>query len=289
MRLRLEKKVQHQAELGEWWQVSFHEKIEIWLGDLSKPGLGLQEDHRHRLFGNRDIDGVDGIIHNGARVNWLDDYEDLEAVNVHSTADILSGLSGMRIPCQLIYVSGGYLSPSQETHASIAKRLAPASGYDQTKFMSELLVNEYNQHLHRQGSSAPRARTVIPGFIVGTREEGIAHTEDFLWRFVYSIVRLRAISEELGHLTVAGVDQVSELVSNVLFYPNDYESDPLTCLDGISASALCDIVSEKLNIPITRIRHDQWMQILRRNIENAEVDHPFSPVMQWFDENMWEF
>ncbi|CAI7566373.1 unnamed protein product [Penicillium pancosmium] len=282
-------KVQHQAELGKWWRASFHDKIEIWLGDLSKPGLGLQEDRWHQLFGNRNMDGVGGIIHNGARVNWMDDYEDLEVVNVHSTADILSGLSSMRIPCQLIYVSGGYLSSSQETHASIAKRLAPASGYDQTKFMSELLVNEYNQHLHRQGSSAPRARTVIPGFIVGTREEGIAHTEDFFWRFVYSIIRLRAISEELGHLTVAGVDQVSELVSNVLFYPNYYKSDPLTCLDGISASTLCDIVSEKLNIPIRRIRHDQWMHMLRRDIENAEFDHPFSPVMQWFDENMWQF
>jgi amino acid adenylation domain-containing protein/thioester reductase-like protein len=283
------KKVQQQAEMGKWWRPSFDEKIEIWLGDLSKPRLGLQEDRWDRLFGNDSVNRVDGIIHNGARVNWLDEYEDLEGVNVHSTADILSGLSNMRTPCQLIYVSGGYLSPNQETHAGIAKRLASASGYDQTKFMSELLLNEYNQHLDRQGSPAPRARTVIPGFIVGTREEGIAQTEDFFWRFVYSIVRIRAISEELGHLTVAGVDQVSALVSNVLFYPNDYKSDPLTCLDGVSTSALCDIVSKKLDVPIRRIRHDQWMQMLQRDIEEAEFDHPFSPVMQWFDENVWQF
>lgn len=282
-------KVQQQAELGKWWQPSFHDKFEIWLGDLSKPGLGLEEDHWHRLFGNGNAEGVDGIIHNGARVNWLDDYEDLEEVNVHSTAEILSGLSNMRIPCQLVYVSGGYLSPNQETHVTIAKKLASASGYDQTKFMSELLVNEYNQHLDCQASSAPRARTIIPGFIVGTREEGIAHTEDFFWRFVYSIVRLRAVSEELGHLTVAGVDQVSELVSNVLFYPRDYQTDPLTCLDGISASALCDIVSEKLDISIRRVRHDHWMEMLRRDIEEAEFDHPLSPVMKWFDENVWQF
>jgi hypothetical protein len=31
------------------------------------------------------------------------------------------------------------------------------------------------------------------------------------------------------------------------------------------------------------------MQMLQRDIEEAEFDHPFSPVMQWFDENVWQF
>lgn len=285
---RAREKVQQQAELGKWWQSSFNDKIEIWLGDLAQPKLGLQDDHWNRLFGNDNLKRLDGIIHNGARVNWMDTFEDLETVNVHSTTELLSGLSNMDRPCQLVYISGGYLSPNQESHDQIAKKLASASGYDQTKFLSELLVNEFNQHLDRQGSSAPMARTVIPGFIVGTRKEGIAHTEDFFWRLVYSIVRLRAVSERLGHLTVAGVDQVSELVSDVLFYPEKFATNPLTCLDGLGTSVICDIVSEKLNVPLRRVSHDYWMTMLRHDVE-AEPNHPFAPVMEWFENNAWQF
>ncbi|KAJ5904826.1 uncharacterized protein N7473_001742 [Penicillium subrubescens] len=279
-------KVEHQAKLGQWWEPSFFNRIEVWLGDLGKPQLGLNTSHMNRLWGRHGHSPVDGIVHNGARVNWIESYEELEPVNVHSTLEILSGLSEMTFPCPLIYISGGYMPTEQESLSEVAKKLSSAPGYDQTKFMSELLLEEYNKHLDKQKGNIPKARTIIPGFIVGTRQEGIAHQEDFLWRFAFSIARLQAVSKDLlGHLNVAGVDQVSNLVTDVLLQPDRYDKHTLKCFDGINVLTLCNILEDKLNIKIKKFDHSEWMEILRSDIDQADFDHPFAPVFEWLQAN----
>lgn len=133
------KKVEHQATLGQWWDPSFSNRIEVWLGDLGKPQLRLNGFHENRLWGRHGYRPVDEIIHNGASVNWIESYEGLEPVNVHGNVDILSGLSDMEFPCPLIYVSGGYMPSDQESLPETVKKPSSAPGYNQTKFMSELL------------------------------------------------------------------------------------------------------------------------------------------------------
>ncbi|KAJ6177932.1 hypothetical protein N7519_008393 [Penicillium mononematosum] len=283
------RKVQQHGELGHWWQPGYQDRIEVWTGDLSKPRLGLEQSKWERLFSTDEAKRVDGIIHNGARVNWMDSYEDLELVNIHSTIDILSGLSKMESPCRLIYVSGGYMPMEPENHLEIAKKLSEASGYDQTKFMSQLLLNEYNKHLGRANAKAEKARTVIPGFIVGTRKEGIAHTEDFLWRLAFSIVRLKAVSQDLQYLTVAGVDQVSSLITDVFLYPEQYSSEVINCVDGVTISTFCDAISRQMQMPIRRMSHQEWMKLLKKDMEEADSNHPFMPVLDWFEDNTWQF
>ncbi|KAI2791838.1 hypothetical protein POX_c04717 [Penicillium oxalicum] len=279
-------KVEHQAKLGKWWKSAFRNRIEIWLGDLSKPQFGLEVSQRSRLWGRDDYRPVDGIIHNGARVNWMESYQELELVNVHSTIDILSGLSEMESPCPLIYISGGYMPSEHESIYEIAQKLSSAPGYDQTKFVSELLLGEYNKHLDKSKRHAPKARTIIPGFIVGTRQEGIAHQEDFLWRLSFSISRLQAVSMDLlTHINVAGVDQVSDLVSDALLQPDRYSTTTIKCYDGVNISTLCNILEDKLDIQIRKVEHAEWMRILRTDIDEADFDHPFAPVFEWLQSN----
>ncbi|KAJ5100526.1 hypothetical protein N7456_006578 [Penicillium angulare] len=282
-------RVQEQATIGKWWRDEFHDRIEIWLGDLNKPQLGLDKSHWTRLFADGNQRKIDGIIHNGAKVNWMDSYQSLVKANVHSTAHILSGMATMSNPFPLVYVSGGYMPDAEETHQEIAKSLSDACGYDQTKFMSELLINEYNHHLNLANPIAPRARTVIPGFIVGTQTEGIAHTEDFLWRLAFSIVRMQGISKDLGHLTVTGVDQVSDLVFKVILRPGSYPVETMRLFDGVSTQTMCRILAEELNISIRPMEHEEWMELLRKDVENANFDHPFAPVLAWFEESVWQF
>lgn len=43
----------------------------------------------------------------------------------------------------------------------------------------------------------PRGRVVHPGYLAGTRWEGIAHPEVFLWRLAYSILSLGTVSGDL--------------------------------------------------------------------------------------------
>jgi amino acid adenylation domain-containing protein/thioester reductase-like protein len=283
------RKVQEHGELGRWWKPDYQDRIEIWTGDLSIPKLGLEESKWDRLFTSDTTERVDCIIHNGARVNWMDSYEELEQVNIHSTVEILSGLSKMNTPSRLIYVSGGYMPTETESHTQIAKKLAEASGYDQTKFMSQLLLAEYNRHLDRENIKSQKAQTVIPGFIVGSQKEGIAHSEDFLWRLAFIITRLKAVSEDLQYLTVAGVDQVSNLIIDVFLQPERYTSEAIRCVDGVMVSTFCDVLSEVMGLPIERMAHEKWMKLLQADVEEADFDHPFMPMLRWFEENTWQF
>ncbi|KAJ5109978.1 hypothetical protein N7532_002623 [Penicillium argentinense] len=176
-------------------------------------------------------------------------------------------------PCHLVYVSWGCLPTEEESHAEIARKLTDAS----TIFISELLINEYNKR-----PTFSKARTVIPGFIVGAEREGIAHTEDFFWRLAFSVARLQAASERLGQLTVAGGDQVFQLVSNLLLRPENVVNR-VTYRGSGNASLFYDILCDALGVPIRRVNHAQWMQTLRENVTGADFDHPFLPVMKWFE------
>ncbi|KAJ5306779.1 acetyl-CoA synthetase-like protein [Penicillium antarcticum] len=220
------------AQLGQWWRVEFDSQIEVWLGDLSLPRLGLDDAHWRGLTGQMRIDG---ITHNGARVNWLDDFSTLKPTNVDSTRTTLEALSKMPAPCPFTYVCGGYLPSPTETREQVLNNLAHACGYDQTKFLSRMMVEKYNRRLdQRPDPSVPRGRVVQPGYLAGTRWEGIAHPEDFLWRLAYSIQSLETVRSDLrkAHIPVAGVEQMTSLVVGSVLNPQGKQT--VDCHDGVS-------------------------------------------------------
>ncbi|KAJ5670060.1 acetyl-CoA synthetase-like protein [Penicillium maclennaniae] len=248
-------KIRAHAQLGQWWRDEFDSQIEVWLGDLSLPRLGLDDARWTELTGQMRIDG---IIHNGARVNWLDDFSTLKPTNVDSTLTLLDALSTMPTPCPFTYVCGGYLPSPTETREQVLNNLAHACGYDQTKFLSRMMVERYNRQLdQRPYSFVSRARVVQPGFLTGTRWEGIAHPEDFLWRLAYSILSLGAVSDDLqkAHLPVAGVDQMASLVVNSVLRPQGKHA--VDCHDGVSIESLCSILSWRSGRLIKTVGHSE--------------------------------
>ena len=280
-------KIRSCANLGKWWQDEYDARIEVWLGDLSQPRLGLDDQHWLDLTGRMRIDG---IIHNGARVNWLDNFMMLKATNVDSTQNVLTAISTSQIPCPLTYVGGGYLPSPTDTQEQIADKLANACGYDQTKFLSRMMVEKYNRQLDQHHNpNFPRARIIQPGFIAGTRWEGVAHPDDFLWRFAYSILSLGSVSEDLRktHLPVAGVEQIAALVASSILRTQGKET--VDCHDGISVAALCEILSACTGRAINTVCHEDWLIALRIEVENDGLDHPFLPVLDWFEANIWQF
>ncbi|XHG01866.1 hypothetical protein AWENTII_005236 [Aspergillus wentii] len=151
--------------------------------------------------------------------------------------------------------------------------------------MSELIVGEYNSYLQNHASRFPRAITTKPGFIVGTKDEGVVYTDDFLWRLAFSILKLGAISQDLveSHIPVAGVDHVaSNTIENLFTAPG---STRIQLLDGVSMATFCDILHSQTGIPIKTMHHGPWMKILQTDVEQAEYDHSFLPLMEWFRAN----
>ncbi|RAH47826.1 acetyl-CoA synthetase-like protein [Aspergillus brunneoviolaceus CBS 621.78] len=286
-----EQKIQYHAEIGDWWTGSLDPRVEIWLGDLSKKRLGLSAEKWKCLTGELSETRIDGIIHSGARVNWLDSYESLRPANVDSTVEVLSAVAMRSSPCALTYVSGGYLPAADESKKDIARKLEHASGYDQTKMLSRLLVEQYNDNVYRlEDPYLPTAQTIQPGYIVGTRTEGVAHTEDFLWRLASSILSLGAISEDLtdAHIPVAGVDQIARLVVESTTRRTPQSKRDVDCWDGLTLGELCAILQRETGITVKTTLHDEWMRALSSDV-SSRSDHPFLPVLQWFEDNQWQF
>ncbi|RAK80872.1 acetyl-CoA synthetase-like protein [Aspergillus fijiensis CBS 313.89] len=286
-----EQKIQYHAEIGDWWTGSLDPRVEIWLGDLSKKKLGLSAEKWKCLTGELSETRIDGIIHSGARVNWLDSYESLRPTNVDSTVEVLSAVAMRSSPCALTYVSGGYLPAADESKKDIARKLEHASGYDQTKMLSRLLVEQYNDNVYRlEDPYLPTAQTIQPGYIVGTRTEGVAHTEDFLWRLASSILSLGAISEDLtdAHIPVAGVDQIARLVVESTTRRAPQSKSDVDCWDGLTLGELCAVLQRETGITVKTMLHDEWMRALSSDV-SSRSDHPFLPVLQWFEDNQWQF
>ncbi|KAF5864379.1 hypothetical protein ETB97_007941 [Aspergillus alliaceus] len=180
----------------------------------------------------------------------------------------------------------------RKTNEEIADKLSVANGYDQTRFHFRLVPEEYNAHLDSIGDpSVPRAQTIQPGFIAGTKKEGIAHTEESLWRLTYTILKTSTVSEELPqtYIPVAGADQTTSLALGSILRRQHSTTQVTDCRDGVHFFYFCDILSAKTGMKIRTVGHDEWLDTVKSNIEDEALDHPFLPVLDWFEENYWQF
>ena len=276
------------ATLYGWWQDQYMSRIYVWPGDLTKTSLGLGTTELKRLHGEevpRDL-SIHAIIHNGAKVHYSSDYESLKAVNVMSTLELLRITARATHISTLVYVSGGEKPNSNASDASSASfdHLVDASGYTQTKVVSEQLVRKCVDHAAFQKISL---RIVKPGYIIGSIYKGIANQNDFIWRLVAGCIEIAAYNrDEAGHwLFIAGVDRVADSVTKGVFGGDDdllgkYPSGHVDrVLDGLRFSELWDVVADVYGMAFEALGQDEWMSRLRDKILESGEAHLLFPLL----------
>ena len=269
------------ALLHGWWHDEYTSRIHVWPGDLTKLSLALGPAELERLHGRtvpRDLN-VHTIIHNGAKVHYSSDYETLKAVNVLSTFELLRITAGATHISTLVYISGG---EKPNLNASLDHR-SDASGYTQTKLVSERLVRNCKDHAALQPTSL---RVVKLGYIIGSPRNGIANQSDFLWRLVAGCVEIAAYNrDETGHwLFIADMDRVaSSVIRGVFGDDNTREANPSghvdRVLDGLPCSELWAVVADVYGIAFEVLGHDEWMSRLRDRVSESGDVHLLFPLM----------
>ncbi|KAK5937454.1 hypothetical protein PMZ80_010461 [Knufia obscura] len=218
------------------WSEAEHERLdqcEIWPSDLGVTHFELSEARWKKLQSTK----FAGIIHNGAKVNFLHTYHDLEAANVASTATLLSCASRSLFP----------------------SRLTEPTGYGKTKFVGEQLVR--------------RAKGVVihPWIIIGG-PDGVANADDFVWRYVASSVGMgryvKDVREERGWMSLTGVDEVAFAIIGAL----DGEERKLS--SGLHVFQSWKIVVEVLGMEMEAVSEDEWLEELRKDLERKKEMHP---------------
>lgn len=260
------------AKNAKWWCDDFLLKLEIWVGDLAQPRIGLS------LQQWKDLNKVDTIIHNGASVHWNLDYHALKAVNVISTLELLMLVSGSCPRTKFVYVSGGRHFGDETDDSTIAAKLAPLEGYSQSKFVAELLVKHFAQERIKTGQ---QVSIIKPGLIIGTRNEGIANIDDFIWRLAAGAVSIKSYPEQDpgDWLCVSCAERVARgVIDSLLEPPNEDRSIINDIPDGVAMSEFWNILNAKFNHSLRPIPFREWMEILRKDVETKKDAHPVWPV-----------
>ncbi len=194
----------------DWW--ASEGVLEVVIGDLEKPKLGMSEADYSKVASDADI-----IIHNGARVHWLLPYESLKAANVQSTLECIQLCSADK-PKRLAFVSstsaldtehyvqqsdGG--SPILESDDLEGSRQGLGTGYGQSKWVSEMLIRE-------ACSRGLDGVIVRPGYVMGHEKTGASNTDDFLVRMLKGCVQIGSRPDVSNTINMVPVTHVAKKV-----------------------------------------------------------------------------
>jgi thioester reductase-like protein len=262
------------AEVAGKAILRYPERIEIWPGDLQQIRLGLTDAHWKTLS-----EQVDVIIHNGAVVRWNVDYETLKKANVLSTVEILKALLKSSVAKSFIYVSGGQqLTPGEDDDAANVQRVMASSGYAQSKLASELLVKYVA--VSRLGSHHSFS-VIKPSYIIGSIQDGIANTTDYLWRLVAGAIEIEAYgNDELDNFVyLSDVETVARSTISAALEPSICPKvRVIKILDGVTLADFWQIVREA-GYQLRAMPSEQWWNEMWENVQRGGEKHCLWPLM----------
>ncbi|OAR01942.1 hypothetical protein LLEC1_02923 [Akanthomyces lecanii] len=121
-----------------------HEKVIVYRGDLSRPRLGMSKNEEADV-----LQSCQAIIHCGATLSFVQNYEMMRSVNVESTKYLAALALRSYMPFHYISTAG---VGQQEGHAVIEEASAAwneppadgADGYTASKWVSEVFLEKVN-------------------------------------------------------------------------------------------------------------------------------------------------
>ena len=260
----------HAAERAGWWKDAYLQALEVWEGRLEEVHFGLD------LKAWNSLASVAAIIHNGARVHWTSSYEELKATNVQSTLQLLQCTLQSSSEVNFVYVSGGLLTAKDEW---TAEERTAATGYDQTKYISERLVQAASLQNY---SAKTRFSVVKPGQIIGDVYNGIANPDDFLWRVARCAVEMGIRPAEAGDsfLIMSDARHVSDLV--VSHATGTRQESFSRIMRGMPIDIFWDTVARSLDRrSLQTVTWDEWIAATRVDIEERRETHILWPVQEF--------
>ncbi|KAA8571693.1 hypothetical protein EYC84_001676 [Monilinia fructicola] len=271
-----------------WWSDVYLEKIEVWPGDLGQRQLGLNSNQWDCLSGkSASSRRIHGIIHCGAKVHWNSDFSSLKAPNVESTWSLLNIVNEAPSILKFVYISGGYNGPSlAEKHLYMGDNhvnYALPTEYAKTKYLSQLLVQEYSQTSVQNRS---RVSVVKPSFIIGTAQHGIANTDDFIWRLVASCIEIGSFNgaDADSWLFISDVSNVARTVLECCDASrDDFTGSHVGIIEGLPVREFWSIVGRDFGYNIEPLRQEEWLDAIYADIDSKHEKHPLWPLIHNLD------
>ncbi len=244
-------------------------RVKVVVGDLSREHFGLSDNQFAHLANT-----IDAIIHNGAQVNHIYNYNALKTVNAYSITSILE------LACQVKQKSIHYVSTLSAVvdkdvtgqYLEDFPRQVPYSlhtGYNQSKWVVEKILGEARQldlpiNIYR------------PGWITGEQKSGIfPFSHNQFACLLKACIDLGYAPNVFTGLNILPVDFLSqaivhavcsaEEINNVYNFVSPHKVSWVQLIEWIN----------QMNYPVQIIPLSEWL----KSIEVITNSHPFFPFL----------
>ncbi|KAK6723950.1 hypothetical protein SNK04_002794 [Fusarium graminearum] len=269
------------ATISGWWHESYLSRIQPWLGDLGKPQFALDDLRWNQLSGHYDSTKcIDGIVHNGAAVNWYSSYDDLRATNVLSSQQLLQIAATNPHLKRYVLISTAPqrdVGCGADSENAFRKYLSDADGYGKSKLVAEQVMLWASR---KQGFPRQRLAVVKPGFIIGNATSGVANVDDFLWRVVAGCVAIGSFPKASSNvfIYIATTDHIAMAATTCLHAKSDQKPIRRRVDDGLPVRDFWSAVNSALPIALDEKPFESWYAELENKV-NDNLKHPCFPVL----------
>jgi thioester reductase-like protein len=190
----------------------FDARVRVICGDLAGPLMGLSDRVWAQLSGT-----IDTIVHNGAWVDYILDYDTLRSSNVEGTRALLRLASTSRRK-QFHFVSSTTIFGWTGKRNLLERDSNPEMsgldfGYAQTKWVSEQLVLQAREH-------GIDARIYRPAFLTASTA-GLGHSTDIVVRLLSFMIKYGVAPNADIQLSFMPVDIAAHNIAAVMTSPTE--------------------------------------------------------------------
>lgn len=262
------------------WEAQWDARTIAVPGDLSRPRLGLTPE-AFAVLSER----IDAVYHNGATVNYVLPYAQLQAANVGGTQEILR-LAGCGRHRPVYYVStlrlfdsrrGG--EPIREGDA-VDQSQAIHSGYSQSKWVAEKLIRS-------AGSRGLPFIIFRPGLISGDSRTGLSNVTDAVCRMIKGCIQLGSVPDMEMLIYLTPVDfVVRSLVHLSLQEASSGETFHLVTSTPTTWNQIVEALLAQ-GYPLRRLPYERWLRELRKAARTGSAE-ALTPLLHYFSSEMPE-
>lgn len=275
------------------WEESWTDKIEVVLGDLSKPQFGLDSAVWKKLANEIDV-----IIHNGALVHWVYPYSQLRDANVIGTINVMN-LAECGKPKYFSFVSSTstldtdyFFNASDELTARGFAGLSEAddlmgsstglgTGYGQSKWSAEYLIRA-------AGERGLKGCITRPGYVTGFSKTGASNTDDFLLRFLKGCAELSKYPDITNNINMVPVDHVARVVVATALHPPQRDYLSVAHVTGHPRITFNQFVGamKSYGYEVSQVDYPDWRSALERFVVEESKSSALFPLLHFVLDNL---
>jgi thioester reductase-like protein len=250
---------------------TFGARVHVVCGDLASTRLGLSGPDWARL-----AETIDTIVHNGAWVDYVLDYDALRAANVEGTRELLRFACDSRRK-QFHFISSTTIFGFSDKRNLLERDSNPEMGgldfgYAQTKWVSEQLVLQARE----QGIDAQVYR---PAFLTASTA-GFGHSTDIVVRLLSFMIKYGVAFDTDIQLSFMPIDIAAHNIAAIMASP-EKPQDPVlhvTIDEYFNMADLTAQISKDFGISFRYVDMEQFSREMKKL---ATIEDPIFPMVDF--------